>query len=72
MLTVTGLFGPDITMSVCSEDSFDRTSSHTLFCHSSAWHLLLHQELLSGLLPVASVNAVPEAAFEVFLYYPAL
>lgn len=69
---MTGPSGPDITMSVCSEDSFDTTSSHTLFCHSPAWHVLLHQELLSGLLPVASVNAVPEAAFEVFLCYPAL
>lgn len=54
-------------MSVCSEGSFDTTSLQIPLCCLSAWHLLLQQECLSGLLPVANVNAVTEAPLEVFL-----
>ena len=67
----TGPFGPDMMMSICSDGSFDTPVSHIL-TPSSAWHLLLQQELLSSLLPVAGMTAVSEAPFEVFLHQPAL
>lgn len=58
-------------MSICSDGSVDTPVSHIL-TPSSAWHLLLQQELLSSLLPVAGMTSVSDAPFEVFLHQPAL
>ena len=56
----TGPFGPDMMMSICSDGSFATPVSYILLTPSSTYHLLQQQELLSSLLPVVSMTAVPE------------
>ena len=47
-------------MSICSDGSFATPVSYILRTPSSTYHLLQQQELLSSLLPVVSMTAVPE------------